>query len=324
MRLRTAGFGVLIGLIALIPGRPAGAHGSAGSTDFRTDLTDVEGTLDGAELLVRDLGARLEVVRTTATEIVVLGYEGEPYLRLDEEGVWRNSSSPATYLNEDRYGSVTLPDNADATAAPTWDHVGSGDRFAWHDHRAHWMSPAAPPIASSEPDVEHVVYEDRVRLEIDGRDVSVGTRVTWVPTPPQTLWLLATGAMGALAIGAVLLRPAVAPAVGLIATGAATIARLSGPVWLVVAIVGIAAAGWALLRRSVQGAGIAGFAAVVTSALRLDLFEHSLVPGGVPATVQRIALLIALGLGAAAIVGALAAPSGRRSLRPSVPSSASS
>ena len=29
---------------------------------------------------------RLELTRTTASEIVVLGYGGEPYLRLDAEG----------------------------------------------------------------------------------------------------------------------------------------------------------------------------------------------------------------------------------------------
>ena len=194
--------GVVMLVVMMLPAPPAHAHGPGGSTDYRSELTEVPGRLDGVELRVVDLGARLEIVRTTAREVIVLGYEGEPYLRLDRDGVWRNSSSPATYLNADRYADVSIPATADATAEPTWDHLGAGNRIRWHDHRSHWMSPQPPPIAATEPDTEHVVYEDVVRLRIDGREVSVGTRVTWVPRPPRTAWLALTGGVAAVAIAA--------------------------------------------------------------------------------------------------------------------------
>jgi hypothetical protein len=45
----------------------------------------------------------------TGKPILVPGYDGEPYLRFTADAVYRNERSPATYLNEDRYGGVELP-----------------------------------------------------------------------------------------------------------------------------------------------------------------------------------------------------------------------
>ena len=53
----------------------------------------------------------------------MLGYEGEPYLRFNDRGVDRNVNSPATYLNQDRYGQVNPPPNATADATPEWEHI---------------------------------------------------------------------------------------------------------------------------------------------------------------------------------------------------------
>ena len=44
--------------------------------------------------------------------------------------------------------AATAPAGADPTLPPDWQTVGTGGTYAWHDHRAHWMSPNPPPAAS--------------------------------------------------------------------------------------------------------------------------------------------------------------------------------
>ena len=77
---------------------------------------------------------------------MVPGYEGEPYLRFLKSGrVEVNVNSPARYLNEERYGGVTIPKTAGAKATPKWQLVAQGGEYEWHEHRIHWMSTIEPP-----------------------------------------------------------------------------------------------------------------------------------------------------------------------------------
>ena len=104
----------------------------------------------GIEVSVVGGDAFLRVVAEPGVDVVVLGYQQEPYLHIHPDGVVEeNQRSPATYLNADRYGTGTPPAGADPTLAPNWEPVGSGGAWAWHDHRAHWMS--AEPPAGAEP-----------------------------------------------------------------------------------------------------------------------------------------------------------------------------
>ena len=65
----------------------------------------------------------------TDQELVIEGYDGEPYLRFDADGgVFRNANSPATYLNQERYGGVDVPASASKSAAPSWERVSRGRR----------------------------------------------------------------------------------------------------------------------------------------------------------------------------------------------------
>ena len=53
---------------------------------------------------------QLHLRNDTGRELLIEGYEGEPYLRFDADaGVFRNANSPATYLNEERYGGAPVP-----------------------------------------------------------------------------------------------------------------------------------------------------------------------------------------------------------------------
>ena len=100
---------VLIGLGALLlPAGPASAHGGNGgsSSDYRAEITGyttrTKGHDEGFELRIVQLGNRLELRRTTARQVMVLGYQGEPYLRVTAHGVFENRSSPAVVLNRTR------------------------------------------------------------------------------------------------------------------------------------------------------------------------------------------------------------------------------
>ena len=73
--------------------------------------------------------------------VMVPGYEGEPYLRFLKGGrVEVNVNSPAKYLNEERYGGVTVPKWASAKASRSGSSSGRADGYVWHEHRIHWMS----------------------------------------------------------------------------------------------------------------------------------------------------------------------------------------
>ena len=90
--------------------------------------------------------ARCELTWNGDGEVVVDGYDGEPYLRIDADGVERNVHSPATYLNQNRYARVEMPATADSRAAPEWQQISSGRSVRWHDHRTHWMDVTAPLV----------------------------------------------------------------------------------------------------------------------------------------------------------------------------------
>ena len=94
---------------------------------------------------VVDYDDRLELRNKTGKPLITVGYEGEPYLAFHDGRVYRNAHSPATYLNDDRFGNVALPKQANAKAPPEWQEVSPREEFDWHDHRIHWMSTTLPP-----------------------------------------------------------------------------------------------------------------------------------------------------------------------------------
>jgi hypothetical protein len=99
-RRRTALFAVLGGLLAgaFLAGAPAQAHraDAPAGTDYRVTVTSV--TPEVPDLTVRaiEAGAQLELTNRTGRTIEVLGYAGEPYLRIGPDGVFENLNSPAT------------------------------------------------------------------------------------------------------------------------------------------------------------------------------------------------------------------------------------
>ena len=80
---------------------PAAAHGVGGRepTNVRSRILSVSPQLPGLDVELIEDGARVELTNTGPTEVTVLGYEDEPYLRVGPEGVFENTRSPAVYQN---------------------------------------------------------------------------------------------------------------------------------------------------------------------------------------------------------------------------------
>ena len=109
--------------------------------------------------------------------------QGEAYLSFRDGRVYRNNRSPATYLNDDRYGKVALPAQADPKAAPVWEEIGQRETYDWHDHRIHWMSPTLPPRVEAVKDEPQHVVDWTVPGTLDGQPLRISGSLDYEPPP---------------------------------------------------------------------------------------------------------------------------------------------
>jgi hypothetical protein len=243
---------VVLGVLAVLAfAGPAAAHvgGEAAGSDFDGRVTSVRPAVPGVSVRVLEFGDALELVNDSDAEVTVPGYSDEPYLRIGPDGVWRNAHSPATYINLDRYGRVTLPEGADPQAAPEWVQVSTEPRYTWHDHRTHWMTEGQlPPAVAADPSRPHTVFDWTVPLRHGDTAVTVRGTLTWEPPPPTWLtWALHLGLLAAVA------------ATGLVARTARPLAWALGA--------GAAAALWHAAATPEPPVTVSSHAAAVVSAL---------------------------------------------------------
>jgi hypothetical protein len=176
--------------LALCP--VAGAHGDGAQRGFRSSVTAIAPAVEGLEVVVLDGDDRLLLTNRTGRRVEILGYDGEPYLRFEPGGgVLRNTASPATYLNEERYGGVAVPASASGDAEPRWERIGAGTSYDWHDHRIHWMSRIDPPGVRRDPDRAQRVFDWRVPATVGGERLAIAGRLDYEPPPESRFsWAL--------------------------------------------------------------------------------------------------------------------------------------
>lgn len=195
---------LLAAAVLLALSAPA-ALGHAGDPNFRSEIQDVSPEVGGLSLEVLNYDDRLLLRNDTGQVVTVVGYEGEPYARLQPDGtVEVNRLSPAVYLNEDRFAQIDVPGRADPDAAPDWEVIGRNGSFEWHDHRIHWMVEDRRPPQVTDPDVETKVFDWRVPIEVGKRRGAIEGELRWVPLPGGGFPLVAAISLGAVAILAVL------------------------------------------------------------------------------------------------------------------------
>jgi hypothetical protein len=325
---------VVLGVLAvLLVAGPAQAHvggGTAGS-DFDGRVLAVTPAIPGVSVRVLQFGDEFELANASSTEVTVPGYSDEPYLRIGPDGVWRNANSPATYINLDLYGRVSLPAGADPQADPDWKRVSTEPSYVWHDHRTHWMSQGQlPPAVAADPTRTHRVFAWEVPVFYGDEKVVVAGELTWSPPPsPWLVWpiylvlaLVAVAAgllarsprpLGALlVVGAVaavwhaLMTPAPPASLGS-HTGAIVSALLPAAMVLLVAALGV--------RASLRGRGVmTGLMALLLGWLLLieglpdvDVLWTAHVLSNGPQLVARAAVAVMVALGVGLVLGGIAA-----------------
>ena len=180
----------------------ASAHG--GASGYVSTVEDLRPPTPDIEVEVLDGDDRLALRNTGPETVIVLGYDGEPYLRFTAQGVDRNANSPATYLNQARYGEADVPEALE-DADPRWQRVAAaGAAYDWHDHRIHWMSRTPPPPVRDDPDSAHTLFEWKVPLLVAGKPVTVEGVLAYEPPGSSLGRLLLYGGLPALALLVVL------------------------------------------------------------------------------------------------------------------------
>ena len=182
----------------LLAAAPAGAH--QGSPNFLSTITSVTPSVEGLNVTVLNRDDRLLLRNASDRDVVVLGYEGEPYARVDADGgVWVNTNSKAYYINAERDGKVAVPEDVDSKGEPRWERQAGTGRFEWHDHRMHWMGEGDPPMVKDE-DVRTKIYDWTVGMRVGDRPGAIAGTLFWTPTPSSSLPLAAIFAFAGLVI----------------------------------------------------------------------------------------------------------------------------
>jgi hypothetical protein len=186
-----------VGVAALLIGAPA-ALAHQGNPHYRSVVDHVTPATPGVDMSVLNYDDRLALHNTSGLQVLVLDYQGKPYVRALPDGtVQVNTNSEAYYLNDDRYGQVKVPAGLGPT--PRWKVVDRHGRYDWHDHRIHWMSQSRPPQVKDEN--ARVKIDDwRVPIQVGAQKGAVTGTLTWVPLPGGSLPVGAIFAFAGLVI----------------------------------------------------------------------------------------------------------------------------
>ena len=307
---------------------PVGAHplGGVEPSNYQARVLAVRPPVPGLTVEVVDAGSRLRLVNTGPRDVVVLGYQLEPWLRVGPRGVFENWRSPTLQMAGPRRADSPPPAAVDPGAPASGRQVDAGQSVAWHDHRAHWEADEPPAQVRRAPGSTHVVIPQwTVKLRAGGRLVDVIGEVRWVPGPSPLPWLAGAALLAMAVVAAGRTRrwsDALAAALALVvaldlvqAAGAWTAAQ--APLAGKLLSIGASAAGWVLaglairqlLRHRVESGLFqlllaAGLLIVVGGLGDLGYLLRSQLATTLPTWVVRAAVTAKIGLGLGALTAA--------------------
>ncbi|MGI5237341.1 hypothetical protein [Dactylosporangium sp. CA-139066] len=168
-------------MLALSYVAPASAHGADAPVAVGYVVRVESVSVPGVVVQAVEGGARLELTNRSGRDVVVLGLQGEEFLRITGRGVEENRKAPTWFASRSISGSGS---GGDAAAAPEWHRISTEARVRWHDERAREL----PARAWSVP------------LLVDGREAGI-VRGTVAKAPvPDTGWWWAGGVLGAVGV----------------------------------------------------------------------------------------------------------------------------
>lgn len=146
---------------------------------------------------------RVELRWPGSEAVVVLGYAGEPYLRLSPAGAFgRTRARPPSTPTATASAS---PRAADPDTPPDWRLISSSPVAVWHDHRAHWMSRAQPAGARRDPGRPQEVQRWEIPMRVGSAPASITGRLDYLPPPAAWPWIVGI-LVAVLALGLTLRR----------------------------------------------------------------------------------------------------------------------
>lgn len=322
---------VCVAALLVLVAAPAAAMAHPGDREelpnYQARVLAIEPETAGLTARAVDAGTRIQLTNRTDRDVLVLGYEGEPFLQVGPDGVFENRRSPTAQQGL-RDGVVPLRQSpGDASAPPEWVEVDGGRTVTWSDHRAHWTGIGVPPWVAAAPDQAHVaIARWTLDLRMAGEPITVVGELLWVPGPSQLPWVL----VGALALGAgvlaargprwrgalsgLMLTVVGVEVLALLATGEGgtrpPLETLAGyPVTLAGIGLGLVAArGLKRPRDAVRGlvlVGVAGTFVLVTHTGELQTLRQFELVSPLPPMLARTLIALELGLSAGIVLGAL-------------------
>jgi hypothetical protein len=182
------GLAVVPAAVVAVASGPAVAHGRFGADAlfYRTEVTGMAPAVAGLTASVDPRGEWIQLSYTGPGEVIVLGYSGEPYLRITASRAEENTHSPSTFLNQSMFAQLPAATQL-VSATPDWHAIAGTGNARWHDHRIHWMGQARPPEVAADPSRRHQVGAWVVRAVADGRLFDVRGTVTWIGQPSGML-----------------------------------------------------------------------------------------------------------------------------------------
>ena len=184
--------------LALTPAAEAMAAGGAlpDTRYFTSHLSAITPAVPGLEVAVGAAGESISLTYRGSSTVEVLGYTGEPYLRISPQGVDENVASISSLLNGSLLIQGIPQDGRNGEAKPTqWVHRSDRPEFRWHDHRMHWMSDQRPPVVAADPTQPHHVLDWTIHLLVDGSPALVEGALDWTGEPPFSPWGLLPAAL---------------------------------------------------------------------------------------------------------------------------------
>ncbi|HEY7019301.1 MAG TPA: hypothetical protein VH297_12605 [Gaiellaceae bacterium] len=282
----------------------ASAHlrGSTPAVDYEATVAPLAAPLAGAVAVrVYRVDRALGVEALPGHTVVVLGYTGEPFLRLDRHGASVNAASltaAGTGLAE-----------AVRSKTPRWRPYADEPSIVWHDARLHGLPPGVDQGRWAVP------------VLVDGRRTSIGGTLRRVHTPPAWPWLVlgacflaATGwalahrqperlRTAATALGAVAGTATLVMAIGFAAGSTA-----SEGVWLeagnaiILVVFGLGFLIWGSAKTRALAGGMLGLVSLAIGLTELPVFRHGLVLSALPGNLTRLAVATTIAAGAAAAI----------------------
>ena len=303
MRLR--GLVVLVAGIALAAPGTAGAHlrTSRAAVDYRATVSSLGPPLAGAvsaHVYRADLALGLRLLGRH--RIVVLGYLGEPFLRLDAGGTWVNTASPTA-------AGTRLTASRGPSGHPLWRLRSRRPSVIWHDARVRGLPSGVRAGGWAVP------------LLVDGRRARLEGTITRVAAPAALPWIVLGGLFAALTglliafrskqllrtaaavLGAVAAAAALVSAIGFAVASTATSGSwIEGANEAAFALVGAAVLVWGSRDAKALAGGVLGLLGVAAGLTKLPVLLHGIVLSALPGQLARLAVVVEIGAGAAAAI----------------------